>query len=226
MLDVHPAHHAANSWKEFFIHIATIVVGLCIAIGLEQTVESFHHHNQVHEMESDLRHEDLENQDVIQRNLLVIDHGMASADATIVMLQTPPSRNGLSPIPPTPQVNLSAPGNTAWLTMRDSGLLAIAPRPLVDNYWKVNFTHEGVVTQFYLVYSNLNELSALLSLQHPDKPITQSDREALVIAAARYRESLRDLRIRLVILNTAIDLALHDQSINVDNLYAAQPRPN
>ena len=28
MLDVHPAHHAANSWKEFFIHIATIVLGL------------------------------------------------------------------------------------------------------------------------------------------------------------------------------------------------------
>ena len=31
MLDVHPAHHAASSWKEFFIHIATIVLGLLIA---------------------------------------------------------------------------------------------------------------------------------------------------------------------------------------------------
>jgi hypothetical protein len=27
MLDVHPAHHAASSWKEFFVHIATIVLG-------------------------------------------------------------------------------------------------------------------------------------------------------------------------------------------------------
>ena len=27
MLEVHPAHHAASSWKEFFIHIATIVLG-------------------------------------------------------------------------------------------------------------------------------------------------------------------------------------------------------
>ena len=26
MLDVHPAHHAANSWRDFFIHIATIVI--------------------------------------------------------------------------------------------------------------------------------------------------------------------------------------------------------
>jgi hypothetical protein len=39
MLDVHPAHHAASSWKEFLIHIATIVLGLLIAIALEQTVE-------------------------------------------------------------------------------------------------------------------------------------------------------------------------------------------
>lgn len=43
MLDVHPAHHPANSWKEFFIHIATIVLGLLIAVGLEQTVEYFRH---------------------------------------------------------------------------------------------------------------------------------------------------------------------------------------
>jgi hypothetical protein len=226
MLDVHPPHEAAHTWRDFFIHIATIVVGLCIAIGLEQTVELFHHHSEVRQMESDLRHEDHENQSVIQRNLPAIDQGIATADAAIAMLQTPASRNGLSPIPPTPQINLSAPGNTAWLTMRDSGLLAIAPRPLVDNYWKVNFVHEGVTTQFNLVYSNINELSALLNLQHPDKPISQTDREALLIAAARYRESLIALRIRLVILNTAIDLALHDQPLNVDNLYAGRPYSN
>jgi hypothetical protein len=44
MLDVHPAHHAASSWKEFFIHIATIAIGLLLAVGLEQTVEEYVHH--------------------------------------------------------------------------------------------------------------------------------------------------------------------------------------
>ncbi len=42
MLDVHPPHHAATNWRDFFIHIATIVIGLLIAIGLEQTVEAIH----------------------------------------------------------------------------------------------------------------------------------------------------------------------------------------
>ena len=49
MIDIHPAHHAATTWRDFFIHIATIVLGLIIAVGLEQTVEYFHHRQQLAE---------------------------------------------------------------------------------------------------------------------------------------------------------------------------------
>jgi hypothetical protein len=38
MLDIHDAHHAASTWRDFFIHIATIVLGLLIAISFEQLV--------------------------------------------------------------------------------------------------------------------------------------------------------------------------------------------
>jgi hypothetical protein len=47
LLDVHPPHHAAHSWRDFFIHIATIVVGLLIAVGLEQSVEHLHWRHEV-----------------------------------------------------------------------------------------------------------------------------------------------------------------------------------
>ena len=57
MLDVHPPEHAAHTWRDFFIHIATIVVGLFIAVGLEQTVEHFHHLHQRHQLEDNLRDE-------------------------------------------------------------------------------------------------------------------------------------------------------------------------
>ena len=50
MLDVHPPHHAANTWRDFLIHIATIVIGLLIAVGLEQTVEAIHHRHQRHQL--------------------------------------------------------------------------------------------------------------------------------------------------------------------------------
>jgi hypothetical protein len=49
MLDVHPPHPPTHTRRAVHIHIATIVVGLLIAIGLEQIVEFFHHRHQLHE---------------------------------------------------------------------------------------------------------------------------------------------------------------------------------
>ena len=61
MLDVHPPHETVHTWRDFFIHIATIVVGLLIAVGLEQTVEALHreHERQVLEQELDHKAEHL-----------------------------------------------------------------------------------------------------------------------------------------------------------------------
>src|SRR5580693_2073705 len=61
MLDVHALHQTVRTWKDFFIHIATIVIGLLIAIGLEQTVEFFHHRHQVREARKALAAEHEEN---------------------------------------------------------------------------------------------------------------------------------------------------------------------
>jgi hypothetical protein len=59
MLDVHALNQSVRTWKDFFIHIAIIVIGLLIAIGLEQTVELFHHRHQVadarHQLDTELR---------------------------------------------------------------------------------------------------------------------------------------------------------------------------
>jgi hypothetical protein len=45
MLDVPAPHQSVHTWKDFFVHIATISVGLIIAIS-EQTVEYVHHLHQ------------------------------------------------------------------------------------------------------------------------------------------------------------------------------------
>jgi hypothetical protein len=55
MLDVHPPHAPTHTWTDFFIHIATIVVGLLIAVGLEQAVEFFHHRHQLQKAREELR---------------------------------------------------------------------------------------------------------------------------------------------------------------------------
>jgi hypothetical protein len=55
MLDVHPPHEAVHTWKGFLIHIAAIAIGLLLALGLEQTVETVHHARQRAEIEEQIR---------------------------------------------------------------------------------------------------------------------------------------------------------------------------
>src|ERR1700755_2929279 len=50
MIDIHPPHHAATTRRDFFIHLSTVVLGILIALGLEQTVEYFHHRHQLSEL--------------------------------------------------------------------------------------------------------------------------------------------------------------------------------
>jgi hypothetical protein len=54
MLDVHPPHEAIHTWKAFLIHIVAIAIGLLIAVGLEQTVEFFHHRHQRLQLEEQM----------------------------------------------------------------------------------------------------------------------------------------------------------------------------
>ena len=61
MLDVHPPDHSLHGWRDFLVHLATITIGLLIALSLEGCVEWQHHRHLVHEAEASLRGE-------IQRN--------------------------------------------------------------------------------------------------------------------------------------------------------------
>jgi hypothetical protein len=53
--------HAAKSWKEFFIELGTIVLGILIALGLEQSVEAFHERGLARDAEAAIHEEMAEN---------------------------------------------------------------------------------------------------------------------------------------------------------------------
>jgi hypothetical protein len=55
MLDVHTPHETTRTWKDFFIHVAIITIGLLIAIGLEQTVALVHHRHLNQQLEQQMR---------------------------------------------------------------------------------------------------------------------------------------------------------------------------
>jgi len=69
MLDVHAPHQSVHSWRDFFVHIATIAVGLLIAVGLEQTVEAIRHHQERLHLIADMQNEARQNRDSAQQAL-------------------------------------------------------------------------------------------------------------------------------------------------------------
>jgi hypothetical protein len=59
-MEIHKPH-AAKTWKEFFIELGTIVIGILIALGLEQMVEDFHARSRVAQARENIRSEIADN---------------------------------------------------------------------------------------------------------------------------------------------------------------------
>jgi hypothetical protein len=57
MIEVHPPEHSLHSWRDFFVHLSTITIGLLIALSMEGCVEWRHHRHLVHEAEASLQGE-------------------------------------------------------------------------------------------------------------------------------------------------------------------------
>ena len=131
MLDVHPPHAPTHTWRDFLIHIATIVIGLLIAVGLEQTVEFFHHRHQVSEAREALRAERELNlhRFQLENEILHTNCGLLQTDADVyAFLRTHPH----APRAAWPgEINLNGAlvtyNNSAWKTAQQSGVLTYMP---------------------------------------------------------------------------------------------------
>jgi len=124
MLDVHPPHEAAHTWKDFFIHIATIVVGLLIAVGLEQTVERLHNTHLRHELQEQLRDQSVGNQLYIAEDVRI-----AEAYYDWAQVQAAALRNSSGPVKLArmPKGEVLVPDTGVWLASKDSGRTALLP---------------------------------------------------------------------------------------------------
>jgi len=151
MLDVHPPHHAATTWRDFFIHIATITVGLLIAIGLEQTVEAIHHHNQRRELEQQLHDEAQRNLDLVHENITHLHAVRAWIDSAIASLNSAPVTNGQIKRSAMPQQqafdgSIWDPSRTVWAVAKASGTVELLPEDEAQVYARLDFEGEQLQT--------------------------------------------------------------------------------
>jgi hypothetical protein len=146
MLDVHMPH-ATHTWKDFFIHLGTITVGLLIAIGLEQGVEKLHHLEQGRQLTGDLQQEALLNRDRIAFDEAVLDKEMgwllrlrrdvsALRDGAAKQSFAYPERPEIYPTNPN-RSQAHLPAVTVWATAKESNLIQLLATERARNYNEV-----------------------------------------------------------------------------------------
>jgi hypothetical protein len=142
MLDVHPPHAPTHTWRDFFIHIATIVIGLLIAVGLEQAVEALVHRHERAELIESMRLQ-------AERNLPILQNDIRSASNQLVWLQSVIDVLAQAPVaageiqvqtpslPPGPVVR--EPSRAVWLIAKAKGTAALLPEDLAEVYDRLDY---------------------------------------------------------------------------------------
>jgi hypothetical protein len=166
MLDVHPPHTPTHTWRDFLIHIATIVIGLLIAIGLEQTVESLHHHHQRHELEVALQRDGGDNKGYIEHDIAICDHTISWAlqDAAAIE-QTRPG--GPLTLHRLQDVQLLSPNAGVWQAAKLNGGAALLPageqnwfEEVAQIHNEIFFSADGAQNQLRASFAALNQAIA------------------------------------------------------------------
>jgi hypothetical protein len=139
-MEIHPPQHGIQSWREFLLHMTTIVLGILIAIGLEQTVEWVHHRQERSQLQSELREEAEKNRAIITEDLRLVSTETWTTEAMKTVAASRAGTDGrirleLGRVPctggslNTPGVRYFAPSEAVWTAASESGLTAVIPAP-------------------------------------------------------------------------------------------------
>jgi hypothetical protein len=229
MLDVHPPHSAPRSWADFFIHIATITIGLLIAIGLEQTVEFLHHGHQRQELVAQLHAEALRNRDLLRHDIGLesqqdwflatrqsADHELAhfgQLSFTTPMAPCVPGRVGVAA-----SVYI-APVDGVWTTARESNLVYLMPADEAHFYVRLSHNFDLLLRARDNMADACERVLALQSRFAKPSPdnttetwsLTADQAGRLADASAAADTALRALVARATLSLALVDYGLRDQ---------------
>lgn len=243
MLEVHPPHQSIHTWKEFLIHIGAIVIGLLLALALEQTVEAVHHAHQREKIEEQIRvvlEADVElnannfRQFADNRAYLSELRGAISA-----RLRGEPEPSQPPVRDPRQRVFIRIPGLAAYEAAQKNGTIALLSENRIRLYNRLAFARDLMLTE----RDRWNEQSSLLEafqkryvdssgsaflngiVQAPDVTALSKPElaEYLQLAAAliertdvlRGRLDLLDQEIRSLLLGETNESALLDDAVKM-----------
>jgi hypothetical protein len=134
-MEVHAPHEPIHTWRDFFIHIATITIGLLIALGLEAAVEALHHRHLREATRANLRAEIRGNQDTFSKDMSYLKGETRELKGDIALLQR---LRGHQRAQPGDELHFAwgwdGTSDTAWQTAKDTGALGLMDIETVQQY--------------------------------------------------------------------------------------------
>ena len=140
MIDIHPPQHAPTTRRDFFLHLSTVILGILIAIGLEQAVEVIHHAHERRALIADFRQECADNLKVIKPDLDIDRQNIAAASASLDILRNARPQGGYITVtmPPRAVCCMQAPSRSVWSVAKSSGKVELLPENLAEVFDRVD----------------------------------------------------------------------------------------
>src|SRR5438105_10721119 len=198
MIDIQPPH-AIRSVKDFLLQLATITIGILIALTLEGTLEWVHHRRLVHEAKANLSTEIHENQVEISQGLA----GLRTAEQQLQQMVTLVHKLQQNRATPVGDIKfnwtLDELHATSWNTAAVTGAIAYMDYKEVKRYTRVYDLQQQFLTVQNKAFDSIVAVYGLGTLlQRATKKLSDSDLSqaervlGLALANAQTVESLEN----------------------------------
>ncbi len=239
MFDVHAPHESIHTWKDFFIHIATIVVGLLIAVGLEQAVEAIHHSNERRELIREMREEAEHNIETLRFDIQSAGAARRWTGAAILLLQQAPVVSGSVTVTLPAGIAViegHQPSRAVWDIAKSNGKAGLIPDNLAEIYDRQAFEATAMETAVQNIMTNKSTIEALEARLHGrvqggvTLTLSPQARDELVLALSRNIAASSGVIYAAIGWQAAAEAVAHNvQSraeidASTDSLRAAQPQ--
>jgi hypothetical protein len=179
MLDVHPPEHTPHTWRDFLIHIATIVVGLLIAIGLERAVEMVHRHHQRHTAEQSLDAELSADRTVLADDEKQLQYSYEQLEGMGHSIESREAHGAAAEHVRTVQWEWNALSVGAWNTARNSNALELMPYDQVQYYTDLYTQVQLVNAQSGVYIADVYRIAGPVLLGKTPDELTAADLTAM-----------------------------------------------
>lgn len=197
MLEAHAPHEPIHTWKGFFIHIATIVIGLLVAVGLEQCVEYVHHHRQLEAARQELEKEWQDNQLKLTKSVEAVQKLNAMLQVDVATLHATRAARDLTwPKLEYSWAGMQWPEDGAWQALKQGGSLVLMPQDELKRY---AYLYDGIaaVQAASIAYAMQSDMAASLAQRPPDARVLSGDIQEMLAATAQCLGKLRFLETTL-----------------------------